>query len=79
MTARPIFHHLEIPSGEAASATFLFEMQPILQVSDGRVMAYELLYRGTRPIEWAKVDNAVINFFIHAAARLTRCVRQLIE
>lgn len=62
MTARPIFHHLEIPSGEAASATFLFEMQPILQVSDGRVMAYELLYRGPRHIEWVKVDNAVLNF-----------------
>jgi EAL domain-containing protein (putative c-di-GMP-specific phosphodiesterase class I) len=37
-------------------------MQSIMQISDGRVKAFELLYRGPRPADWAKVDGAVIRF-----------------
>lgn len=61
LTARPIFHHLDIPAG-ADGTTIPFEMQPIVQIADGRVKAFELLYRGVRPPEWAKVDAATINF-----------------
>jgi EAL domain-containing protein (putative c-di-GMP-specific phosphodiesterase class I) len=62
MTARPIFHHLDIPSGAEDGTTIPFEMQPIVQIADGRVKACELLYRGARPADWAKVDAAVISF-----------------
>lgn len=62
MTARPAIHHLEIPSGTASGVVFPFEMQPIMQIADGRVMAYELLYRGARPAEWSAVDGAVIQY-----------------
>lgn len=62
MTARPAIHHLEIPSGTASGVVFPFEMQPIMQVADSRVMAYELLYRGARPAEWSAVDGAVIRY-----------------
>jgi EAL domain-containing protein (putative c-di-GMP-specific phosphodiesterase class I) len=62
MTARPIFHHLDIPSGSDGTTTIPFEMQPIVQIADGRVKACELLYRGARPADWAKVDAAMIRF-----------------
>jgi EAL domain-containing protein (putative c-di-GMP-specific phosphodiesterase class I) len=62
MTARPIFRHLDVPVDEPAGAAFAFEMQPIVQLADGRVKAYEMLYRGPRPADWAKVDSAVLSF-----------------
>ena len=62
MTARPIFHHLDIPINEKDVAWVPFEMQPIVQIADGRVKACELLYRGARPADWARVDAAVLNF-----------------
>lgn len=62
MTARPIFNHLDIPTDASGRAAFPFEMQPIVQVADGRVKACELLYRGARPADWAAVDSAVIKF-----------------
>ena len=62
MSARPVFHQLEIPSEAPGGLAFPFEMQPIVQVSDGRVKACELLYRGARPADWTAVDGAVINF-----------------
>lgn len=63
MTARPIFHHLDIPTNEKDGAWIPFEMQPIVQIADGRVKACELLYRGERPADWTRVDAAVLNFF----------------
>jgi EAL domain-containing protein (putative c-di-GMP-specific phosphodiesterase class I) len=62
MTARPIFKHLDVPSGDSYGTAIPFEMQPIVQLTDGCVTAYELLYRGPRPADWAKVDAAVIRF-----------------
>lgn len=62
MTARPVFHHLDVPSDTPDGASFPFEMQPIVQVGDGRVKACELLYRGKRPADWALVDAALLNF-----------------
>ena len=62
MTARPIIHHLIIPSGTDDNVSFPFKMQPIVQISNGSVNAYELLYRGPGPASWAIVDNAVMSF-----------------
>jgi EAL domain-containing protein (putative c-di-GMP-specific phosphodiesterase class I) len=62
MTARPIFRHLDIPSGDPEGSAIAFEMQPIVQLADGNVKAYELLYRGPRPADWAKVDASVIRY-----------------
>ena len=62
MTGRPIFHQLDIPTGAEGIATFPFEMQPIVQIADGRVKACELLYRGAMPADWAEVDAAMIRF-----------------
>lgn len=62
MTARPILHHLDIPSSTDDSTTLPFEMQPIVQIADGRVVAFELLYRGARPADWATVDASVVRF-----------------
>ena len=62
MTARPFFHHLDIPTGDADGSVFPFEMQPIMQVADGQVTACELLYRGAKPVDWTHVDAAVIRF-----------------
>lgn len=62
MTARPIFHQLDIPTGADGDTTFPFEMQPIVQIADGRVKACELLYRGAMPADWALVDAAMIGF-----------------
>ncbi|KFC72668.1 EAL domain-containing protein [Massilia sp. LC238] len=68
MTARPILHHLDIPA--ESGITIPFEMQPIVQVADGRVKAFELLYRGTRPADWAMVDASVISFLSTARPEL---------
>lgn len=62
MTGRPIFKHLHVPSGSPGGDTIPFEMQPIMRLGDGRVTAYELLYRGARPADWVAVDTAVIRF-----------------
>lgn len=62
MTARPFFNHLEIPSTTAAGVIYPFEMQPIVHVDDGRILAFELLYRGPRPAEWLEVDKAVLRY-----------------
>ena len=62
MTARPTFRHLDIPASLESSATIPFEMQPIMQIADGRVKAYEVLYRGVMPADWAQVDAAMIRF-----------------
>jgi EAL domain-containing protein (putative c-di-GMP-specific phosphodiesterase class I) len=62
MTARPTFFHLEVPSDAGDGATFPLEMQPIVQIDDGRVKAWELLYRGPQPADWTKVDAAVLRF-----------------
>lgn len=63
MTARPpIFRHLNVPFGAKDGGSIPFEMQPIVQIDDGRVKACELLYRGERPVNWALVDSAVLNF-----------------
>lgn len=70
MTARPVFHHLDIPFGADGEQTMPFEMQPIVQLSDGLVKACELLYRGERPADWAKVDSAVISFLSMPQPRL---------
>lgn len=70
MTARPIFRHLDIPSGNADGSAIAFEMQPIVQLADGNVKAYELLYRGPRPVDWAEVDGAVIQFLAQPHAGL---------
>lgn len=68
MTARPIHHHLDIPA--EGGITIPFEMQPIVRVADGRVKACELLYRGTRPANWAEVDAAVLSFLSTARPAL---------
>jgi EAL domain-containing protein (putative c-di-GMP-specific phosphodiesterase class I) len=70
MTARPIFRQLDIPIGADGSKTFPFEMQPIVQMDDGRVKACELLYRGPIPADWAAVDAAVIRFLSEPQAGL---------
>lgn len=62
MTARPIFKQLDIPAGADSIATIPFEMQPIVQIADGRMKACELLYRGAFPTDWAEVDAAMIRF-----------------
>lgn len=62
VTARPVFHHLDVPYDTLVGSTIPFEMQPIVHVADGRVKACELLYRGKRPADWALVDAAVLNF-----------------
>lgn len=62
MSARPPMQHLEIPIDLACSTVLPFEMQPIVQIADGKVAAYELLYRGPAPANWAVVDTAVIQF-----------------
>jgi EAL domain-containing protein (putative c-di-GMP-specific phosphodiesterase class I) len=70
MTARPVFHHLDIPFGADGEQTMPFEMQPIVQLSDGRVKACELLFRGQMPADWGKVDGAVISFLSKRQAKL---------
>jgi len=70
MTARLIFHHLDIPFGGDGGHTIPFEMQPIVQLTDGRVKAWELLYRGQRPADWAKVDSAVVSFLSNRQPKL---------
>jgi EAL domain-containing protein (putative c-di-GMP-specific phosphodiesterase class I) len=68
MTARPIFYHLDVPSDAQDGVTLPFEMQPIVQLSDGRVKACELLYRGKKPADWAAVDAAVLKYLsVHRA------------
>lgn len=62
MTARPIFRHLDVTTHSAPGGVIAFEMQPIVQLTDGRVKAYELLYRGPRPADWAMVDSDVLHF-----------------
>lgn len=62
MTARPTFRHLDIPFNEKQTSIIPFEMQPIVQIADGSVKAWELLYRGARPVDWSAVDAAVINY-----------------
>lgn len=62
MTGRPIFMHLDVPTGAVDGGAIPFEMQPIMRLADGRVTAYELLYRGARPVDWTAVDAAVIRF-----------------
>jgi len=39
-----------------------FEMQPIVQISNSRVVTFELLRRGARPTDWAAVDASVVSF-----------------
>lgn len=70
MTARPIFRHLDIPSGDPDGSIMAFEMQPIVQLADGYVRAHELLYRGPRPANWAAVDASVIRFLSQPNAGL---------
>lgn len=70
MTARPTYRRLDIPSGDPAGSTIAFEMQPIVQLNDGNVKAFELLYRGPRPANWADVDGAVLHFLAKPQAGL---------
>ncbi|MFC5550186.1 EAL domain-containing protein [Massilia aerilata] len=62
MTKRPIFKRLDVPVGAQGGVSIPFEMQPIVQLADGRVKACELLYRGQRPADWASVDAAMLGF-----------------
>lgn len=62
MTARPTIRYLEVPPATPVQETLAFEMQPIVWLGSGAVHAYELLYRGPRPVDWCDVDSAVMEF-----------------
>ena len=66
MTTCPTFHYLLIPSVIGSAANIPFEMQPIVQVADGRIRACELLYRGMKPMDWTIIDVAMINYLSQA-------------
>lgn len=70
MTARPIFHHLDVPSSVIDGSTIPFEMQPIVDLASGRVKACELLYRGERPVDWVVIDRSVLKFLSSPRAGL---------
>lgn len=53
---------LSIAAGSASGLTMSFEMQPILLSQTHTAFAYELLYRGPRPVHWPSVDMALLNY-----------------
>lgn len=55
-------HHLIISDQSIHPHVMRFEMQPIMRLRDGKIFAYELLFRGAVPAQWLSVDLAVLTF-----------------
>lgn len=49
-----------------------FVLQPIVATHDSSVYAYEVLYRGIRPVDWREVDRRLMEFLSAEAIDLTR-------
>jgi EAL domain-containing protein (putative c-di-GMP-specific phosphodiesterase class I) len=64
--------HILVDHEQAPGRSSKFELQPVYCIGSNTVWAYELLYRGARPVNWVEVDTAVVRFLWHSDASLPR-------
>lgn len=61
-TTLPYTKHLTFDTEDSALGMqrLVYEMQPIVRLSDCGIFGHELLYRGMRPVNWSVVDHHML-------------------